>query len=183
MRFQHIPEEFFGKLDFESLANARLVAISWEKFIDEREQRWHQIKDGIADLKKKCWGGKTPFHLACMNSQAGIAEFIVKNSANLNIDLNARDNNSSTAFHYACGRGHAKIAEIIMKNSAKFNIELNTKSNNGWTAFHFACYWGKTSIVEMMISNSESLKLDLTAKDKYGRTGYKWVQACRQESN
>ena len=73
LRFPHLPEQFFEKLDFESLANARLVAISWEQFIDEREQRYHQIKDGIADLKKKCRGGQTPFHLACKNGQAGIA--------------------------------------------------------------------------------------------------------------
>ena len=65
IRFQHIPEQFFGKQDFESLANARLVANSWEQFIDEREQQWHQIEHGIADLKKKCWDGITLFYLAC----------------------------------------------------------------------------------------------------------------------
>ena len=98
LRFQHIPEQFFEELDLESLANARLVAISWEQFIDEREQRWHQIKDGIADLKEKCGNGGNPFRLACQNGQAGIAEIIIKNSAKLNLDLNAKDNIGRTAF-------------------------------------------------------------------------------------
>ena len=70
LRFPHLPEQFFEELDFESLANARLVAKSWKQFIDEREQRWHQFKNGIADLKKQCWYGRNPFHCACQNRQA-----------------------------------------------------------------------------------------------------------------
>ena len=143
LRFPHLPEQILEELDFESLANARLVAISWEQFIDEREQRWHQIKDGIAELKKKCWGGKTPFHFACQNGQAGIAGIIMKDSAKLNIDLNAKDYFGMTAFHwvcrYACSHAHSKIVETIIKNSVKFNIDLNTKDNGGWTPFHRAC--------------------------------------------
>ena len=54
MRFQHIPEQFFGKLDFKSIANSRVVARSWKEFIDVREHRWYPFKDEIANLKKKC---------------------------------------------------------------------------------------------------------------------------------
>ena len=102
MRFQHIPEQFFEEIDFESLANSRVVARSWKQFIDAREQRWYPFKDEIADLKKRCRGGGTPFHFACGNGQAGIAEIIMKNSAKLNIDLNAKDDDGWTAFHLAC---------------------------------------------------------------------------------
>ena len=116
MRFQHIPERFFEELDFESLANARVVARSWKQFIDAREQRLYPFKDEIADLKKECWGGRTPFHLACRNGQAGLAEIIMKNSAKLNIDLNAKDNDDKTAFHYACWKGQAKIVFGIQVN-------------------------------------------------------------------
>ena len=179
LRFPHLPEQIMEKLDFKSLANSRVVAKSWKQFIDEREHRF--FKDEIADLKKKCISGETPFHWACIHGQAGLAEIIMKNSAKLDIDLNAKDNCGMTAFHLACWHGHAKTVEIIMENSAKFNIELNAKDNDGWTAFHFvACMNSRTSIVDMLINNSESLKLDLTAKDKYGRNGFKCAQLYRQ---
>ena len=79
------------ELDFKSLTNARLVAISWKQFIDAREHRWYPFKNEIADLKKQCWFGKTPFHWACRDGPAELVEFIIKNSAKLNIDLNAID--------------------------------------------------------------------------------------------
>ena len=81
LRFQHIPEQIFEEIDFESLANARLVARSWKQFIDAREQRLYPFKDDIADLKKKCLVDETPFHLACRNGQAGLAEFFMMISA------------------------------------------------------------------------------------------------------
>ena len=96
----------------------------------------------------------------------------MKNSAKLNIDLNAKTIFGVTAFHYACRNGHAKIAEMIMKNSTEFNIDLNTKCDSGVTAFHYASYHGSTSIVDVMIHNSESLKIDLTPRDHDDETGF-----------
>ena len=87
LRFPHLPEQIMEELDFKSLMNARVVAISWKQFIDAREHRWYPFKNEIAELKKQCWGGKTPFHLACRNSQAELAEFIIKNSLKLNIEF------------------------------------------------------------------------------------------------
>ena len=101
LRFPHLPEQIMEELDFKSLTNSRLVAISWKQFIDAREHRWYPFKNEIADLKKQCWDGVTPFHLACMNCQAELAEIIMKNSAKLNIDLNAKNNDGYTAFHFA----------------------------------------------------------------------------------
>ena len=86
LRFPHLPEQIMEELDFKSLTNARLVAKSWKQFIDVREHRWYPFKDEIADLKIKCKYRRTPFHLACMNGQAGLAEIIIKNSAKLNIE-------------------------------------------------------------------------------------------------
>ena len=177
LRFPHIPEQIFEQLDFKSLMNSRVVARSWKQFIDAREQQWYPFKNEIAEMKGQCWDGETPFHEACQNGPAGIADIIIKNSAKLNIDLNAKNNSGWTAFHYACYFGQSKIAEMIMKNSVKFNIELNAKDNYGSTAFHFACRNGSTTIVDMMVNNSESLKLDLTARDNSGWSGFQWAQA------
>ena len=176
LRFPHLPEQIMEELDFKSLTNSRLVAISWKQFTDAREHRWYPFKNQIANLKKKCRYGQTTFYLACRDGQADLAEIIMKNSAKLNIDLNAKDNGGGTAFHLACTYDHSKIAGMIMKNAAKFNIELNAKTNDGYTTFHVACFYGRKSIVDMMINNSESLKLALTARHKRGETGFQLAQ-------
>ena len=37
LRFPHLPEQIFEKLDNKSLTNSRVVGISWCNFIDDRE--------------------------------------------------------------------------------------------------------------------------------------------------
>ena len=100
------------------------------------------FKEVIDDLSEKCTLGerlKTPFHLACENGQPGIAMMIMKSSARLNINLNAKAIYDWTAFYLACANGHSEIVEIILMNSTEFRIELNAKDNlAGWTAFHIA---------------------------------------------
>merc|ERR1712223_1149216 len=98
LRFEHISEQIFNELDFESLMNARLVAPSWEQFIDERAHQWSAFNNKIAVLKKKCTFGQTPFHFACEKGLDDIAEIIMKNSAKLDTDLNAKDRYGRTAF-------------------------------------------------------------------------------------
>jgi len=186
LRFDHLPEQIFEKLDNKSLVNSRVVRASWCNFIDARDYPWKRFQEVINDLTKKSTNGGTAFHLACGNGQAGIAEKIMRNSSRLNIDLNAKDNSGWTAFHFACNFGKSKVAELLMKNSSEFNIELNAKCNSGWTVFHYACRRGqsniagchfgcrngRTSIIEMLIRKAESLKLDLAATNNDGKTGY-----------
>ena len=183
LRFPHLPERIMEKLDFKSLTNSRLIAISWKQFIDEREHRWYprfkNFKNVIADLKKKCSSGQTPFHLACDNGQDDMVEIIMKNSAKLNIDLNAKDFYGNTAFHLACWNGWddqaADISEIIMRNSSKHNIDLNAKENDGQTAFHFACQNGHSKVAEMLMKNSVEFNIELNAKDKDDWTAFHYA--------
>ena len=74
LRFEHIPEQIFEELDFESLMNARLVAPSWDQFIDDRAHQWSSFKNEISELEKKSRNGWTPFHLSCQNGQKDTAE-------------------------------------------------------------------------------------------------------------
>ena len=74
---------------------------------------------------------------------------LIQKSAELNIDLNAKDRMfDRTAFHLACENGHSKIAEMLIQKSAEFNIELNAKDKYGTTAFHLACENGHSKIAE-----------------------------------
>ena len=41
LRFPHLPEQIFKKLDNKSLTNSRVVGISWQNFIDDKEYPCH----------------------------------------------------------------------------------------------------------------------------------------------
>ena len=66
-----------------------------------------------------------PFHFACLKGHINIAEFLIKNHNELNIDLNTRDKFGQTAFYMACGKDQLKISEILMQNVAELEIDLN----------------------------------------------------------
>ena len=63
---------------------------------------------------------------------------ILKNSSELKIDLNIKDNDGYTA----CNNGHSEIAEMIMKSSLELKMDLNSKDMDGMTAFHLVCLYG-----------------------------------------
>ena len=55
-----------------------------------------------------------------------IAELIMTNSIQLNIELNARTETIGyTGFSLACGNGHSKIADMLLKNSDIFKINTD----------------------------------------------------------
>ena len=174
LRFPHIPEQIFKKLDNKSLTNSRVVGMSWQIFIDERDYSWIRIKDVISGLNEECENDETVFHLVCRKGLAKIAEKIMENSVELNIGLNAcaLDNNYSTAFHLACNDGQTTIAEIIMKKSAEKNINLTQPNIRGESAFHLACKNGQSKIVEIFMQNSAQLNIDLNAENNYGYAGF-----------
>ena len=57
----------------------------------------------------------TAFHYACKNDCTDTVEMILQKSAELNIDLNARDDKKCTGFHYACEEANLEIIEAMIK--------------------------------------------------------------------
>ena len=43
LRYPHLPEQIFQKLDNESLFKSREIARSWQNIIDERNYPWLRI--------------------------------------------------------------------------------------------------------------------------------------------
>ena len=68
---------------------------------------------------------------------------MIEKSAELDIDLNAKNANGETAFNLACYKGESAIIEVLIQRSAELNIDLNVRDlQDGWTGFHWACYKG-----------------------------------------
>ena len=97
---------------------------------------------------------------------------ILEIAADLNIDLNAKDNQGLTAFHWVCLRGDTELAKILVKNS---KLDSSARDNSGSTSFHYACRYAHSEIAELLIENHANLNIELDAKDNEGWTGFHWA--------
>ena len=102
--------------------------------------------------------------MACWKGQAGIAEIIMKNSAQLNFDLNAKDNFGRTAFHYACIWGKTSIVDIMINNYEAFKLDLTARDNDGRTGFQLAKQCGQTDVVNLIKSKMPSIACNYNIK-------------------
>ena len=138
LRFPHVIEQIFQKLDDKSLFKCREVARSWKNIIDGRNYPWirlvnipmilasgntylhHSAKTGQIELFKTALSeeedknienafGETFFHLVCYNGWLNILELLLKKT-DLEVDFDAKSKYGHTAFSLACLRGHSYIA-------------------------------------------------------------------------
>ena len=73
LRFSHISEQIFKKMNKRSLRNSRKVAKSWQNCIDNQNILWEKsFKDG-----------KKALQLACKKGYTKIAKMIIQNSVKL----------------------------------------------------------------------------------------------------
>ena len=203
LRFPHLPEKIFQKLNNKSLFKSREVARSWQDLIDRRKYPWLRIvniptileyrntylhlaaetgqieafQTAFSEQKDKNIVkkfGQTPFHLACMNGRFEIVQFLLKNS-DLEFNVNAKEMMGNTPFILACWQGSSHVVKILMENALAFNIDLNAKNAHGRTAFQHACIQGNLLNIGIFIENAAALKIDLSTKDKYGSTCFHHV--------
>ena len=199
LKFPHLSEQNFKKLEDADLAKSREVKRSWKTLIDEKNYSWLRIVniptilnkkdtylhlaarygqieafkialDEEADINIKDSYGHTPFSAACMYKNYRIVEYLLaKNTSK--IDLNSKDKIGYTAFHWACAVGESKIATLIMSNSVRLNIDLNAKNENNDTAFMLACRHGNYNIIECLLIDNTS-RIDFNTKDENGLTAF-----------
>ena len=75
---------------------------------------------------------------------------LVQKSADLNIDLNAKDQSGMTAFHLACFRGKKDIVEMMINYADSFKIDLVAKDLDGQTGFSWAKLLGESDVVDVI---------------------------------
>ena len=154
LRFPHLPEQIFQKLDNENLFKCREVARSWQTIIDGRNYPWLCIVNIPTILK----GRNTYLHLAAGSGQISI----FKTALNEEVGKNIKNERGETSFNLACKNGRLKIVELLMKNC---DIDLNAKTNYGNTAFCCACFKGHTDIVKILMKNASFLSINLNTKN------------------
>ena len=145
MIFPHLFEKIFQKLNNKNLFRSKEVARSWKYFINERNYLWlcvvsipiilqngnsylhlaaktgqieafRTVLSEEDDINIKNVYGETSFHRACEKGRLNIVELLLE-SANLNVDINARGSREFTGFICACQGGHSNIAKLLIEKS------------------------------------------------------------------
>ena len=122
LRFPHLPEQIFQKLNNESLFKCREVAKDWKSLIDGRNYPWLCIVNIPTILKKS-----TYLHLAAETGQ--IQAF--KTAFSETEDKNIKNDYGETSFHIACKNGGFKIVQLLL-HTADLEINAKDNDNNSW---------------------------------------------------
>jgi ankyrin repeat protein len=208
LRFPHLFQQTFQKLNNESLLKSREIARSWKYFINERNYPWLCVvnipkllqksntylhlaaETGQIDAFKTAFSeeedknlkiidGQTAFHLACFNDRFNIAELLLENSFKSGIDVNAKCKRIKTGLMLACKNGHLKIVKILMEYSLDtLSIDFNTKDDLGNTAFGHACRNGHLDLVKLFMENSTILSINLNGRNNAGQTAFHLASKC-----
>ena len=198
LKFPHLPEQIFQKLDLVSLYKCREVTKLWQDIIDKRNYPWLQIvtiptilKDGNTYLHLAAEIGQieafktafieeedrniknkycqTSFHVACMHGRSEIVKFLLK-STDSETNINAEDNHGRLL----------DLVNIFMENAAKLSfdnhgIDLNATTKFGHTGFHLACRNGHSDVINILMENAHNSSIDLNAKDVKNKTAFIWA--------
>jgi len=89
--------------------------------------------------------GQSLLHEAISYNKNDIAEILIRN----NINLNIQDNNGQTALHYAAMHMNVDIAKLILQNGGTINVSDNYGNEPLWTAVFNAR--GKYDLVRLYI--------------------------------
>ena len=133
LRFPHLFERTFRKLNSETLFKSREVARSWKRFINEKNYPWLRVVN-IPTIWKD---SNTYLHLAAEKGQ--IEAF--KTAFSEEEGKNVKNINGETSFHIACKNGHLNIVEFLLETIDLY-VDINSKCNNTFTGFTWACYKG-----------------------------------------
>ena len=75
---------------------------------------------------------------------------LVLKSTEINIDLNAKDEEGMTAFHLACMWGNERIVGMMIDNAKSFKLDFITIDNNGRTGFQCAKHHERKNVVKII---------------------------------
>ena len=169
LKFPHLPEKIFQKLNSESLFKCREVARSWQNVVNGRNYPWLYI----VNIPTKLTYGRTYLHRAAETGQIKAFE----TAFNEEEDKNIKKNYGETMFHLACMNGRYKIVEFVLRRSdLEFkmkryihSIDLNAKTNGDETAFYLAFVHGHSNVVKILMGNAG---VDLNLDREYAFRGW-----------
>ena len=145
LRFPHISQHIFKRLDIKSLTKCRIIARIWNEFICSEKNFWIEIILHLT-YAKEVW--RKILKKSDLDNLSKFAKAICKHYKYSPKAIRKR----MTPLHFA-----AQIGEIqIVKNSyIEKEIEKNPKDLEDWTPLHLAAQNGHLSVCQMIIDSVE----------------------------
>ena len=103
--------------------------------------------------------GRTAFHSACEYVSLEIVDMLLRNSAEINIDLNAKDFDGLTAYHIACQLGQVHIVQKMIETASTHNFDIIGRTKHGKTGLMLAEKCGRRRIVDLIKRKRPSTKI------------------------
>ena len=149
LRFPHLGEAIFQKVDNRSLASCQTVSASWYRFIQYQKcPKWIRIKHrqvkNLETLSKEFNGGLKIYDGSAIHGSFVRLFFSVLH--------NRMYQNGYTLFHLAAINGYFGMCELIIQKMSK--IEDKNPSNEwGNTPLHYAAQYGHLEICQLIIKS------------------------------
>jgi ankyrin repeat protein len=105
--------------------------------------------------------GTVPLMDAAINGQLRVAEFLLNNGANVNLQY---ADVGRTPLHYAAENGHRAMVELLLKRGAEVNRTAKDRDGRGSTALHYAARQGFKTVAEVLLAHGA----DINARDNSG---------------
>ena len=162
LRFPHLPEQIFQKLDTPSLFKCREVVRSWKNLIDGRNYPWLRVVNIPTILKKM----NTYLHLAAETGQIEAFQIafnsIKQPPGNNEKNINIMNECDETSFHLACKKGRSMIVQFIIK---KIDVNVFKTKKLGLAGLALACENGHSEVVKIIMDNATDLRISAKLRD------------------
>ena len=105
-------------------------------------------RDNNTDIQNS--SGESPLHIACRLSLTQIANFLLSQKTNVNVQ---EFNLQSTPLHYACYSGNEHIVSMLLDH----NADVNVQDFDGNTPLHYCVMYDKFNIIKILFTHKTSL--------------------------
>ena len=149
LRFPHLGEAIFQKVDNKSLASCQIVSASWYRFIQyQKRPKWirikHRLVKNLETLSKE-------FNIVQKYDGSAIEGSFVRMI--FSVLRNKRMHQTGySLFHLAALNGYFGICELIIQKMHK-NEDKNPSHEWGDTPLHFAAQFGHLEVCQLIIDN------------------------------
>ena len=103
-----------------------------------------------------------------------VVELLLDASLEVEIDVNAFDNENKTPFTMACIYGHFQVAKLMIEKSRVYQINLNLVDHDDDSAFKHAITNANLDIANLMVDNAQDQDISLNLEDDFLRE--KWLE-------
>lgn len=114
----------------------------------EQPTQWF-IEQGIdpRDGSKRYENNDTPLHIASRKGNLDAVQWLLDNSTELALDVNAKNNDGNPPLWHACFAGSTEIVSLLHKHGA----DINLTNDNNTTSLMYCSSSGREELTKLLL--------------------------------